>query len=263
MATTNNKFRSYLHHRTLLGNKYTSGRLLVDAGSLKFPGAAVLAVGGARRGGAGYINYLSRETLPTELILRAYPDVVPLSVIADEKFDAILVGPGSPQIHQLPQCERLVIDGGALSFVKRAAPHGQIWVLTPHEGELRNMGFALDSGSNREALAMRVARELNAVLLLKGHHSIVATPTGIIFTDLVAGTELSTAGTGDVLAGLVSSMIASHRPESLTAAGEITAHAVEIFAAAAHSAITVRAPLVATDLLETIPTLLAQGEISL
>ena len=237
--------------------------MLVDAGSAQFPGAAVLAVGGARRGGAGYINYLSRESEPTNLVLRAYPDVVPLSVSRElnaQQFDAILVGPGSPIITELPAARRLVIDGGALTLATQPLSANQIRILTPHEGEIRKLGF---DPSDRSACALEAAAQLHSVLLLKGRNSIVATPKEIIFIDGAAGPELSTAGTGDVLAGLIASMIASHRPNTLTHAAEITAHAVEIFSAAAKFAITSRAPLVATDLLDAIPMLLARGETSL
>lgn len=260
MATTNNKFRSYLHQRNPQGNKYTSGRLLVDAGSTRFPGAAVLTVGGARRGGAGYISYLSRENLPTELVLRAYPDVVPVTSCESEQVDAIVIGPGSPNIALIPRISRMIIDGGALALISQPAPDDQLWILTPHEGEISRMGF---DPSNRESCALKAAQELNAIVLLKGRHSIVATPAGISFIDQVGGTELSTAGTGDVLAGLIGSMIAAHRPTLLREAAEVVAHSVEIFAAAAHSSMRTRTPLVATDVMEEIPRLLAQEGTSL
>ena len=262
MATTSssNSFSSFLKQRPLDGNKYTSGRLLIDAGSHHFPGAAVLTVGGARRGGAGYINYLSREKLPTELVLHAYPDVVPVSDYDEQKIDAIVIGPGSPNITTLPHATRMIIDGGALALISHPAPTDQLWILTPHEGEIAKMGF---DPSNREACAVKVARELNAVVLLKGRHSLVATPQEISFIDQVAGPELSTAGTGDVLAGLLGSMIAAHRPDSLQHAAEILTHAVQIFSAAAQSALRSRVPLVATDLIDEIPRLLAQEGTSL
>ena len=260
MATINNKFRTYLHQRDSLGNKYTSGRLLIDAGSQSFPGAAVLTVGGARRGGAGYINYLSRESLPTDLVLRAYPDVVPLQSLESVHVDAAVVGPGSPNLSQLPECRRLIIDGGALALITEPAPTDALWILTPHEGEIKKMGF---DPRDRQSCVLNAARAFNAIVLLKGKASIVATPAGITFIDQVAGSELSTAGTGDVLAGFIGSMIASHRPDSLESGAEIVAHGVEIFSAAAQSALKRRIPLVATDLLEEIPTLLAQEGTSL
>lgn len=258
----NNKYTygAYLHERDPLGNKYSSGRLLVDAGSPSFPGAAVLAVGGARRGGAGYINYRTRDQLPTELVLRAYPDVVPISEIDPMLFDAILVGPGTPDIHQLPAGRRIIVDGGALTLVSAEPSSPQLRILTPHEGEFRRMGF---DPTDRVSAALIAARELHAVVLLKGFHTVVAAPSGVTYIDEIGGTELSTAGTGDVLAGLISSMIASHRPETLEAAAEITGHAVEISSMAAKVAASARKPMVATDLLDAIPTLLAQEGTSL
>jgi len=260
LATTSNKLREYLHPRGLLGNKYSSGRVLVDAGSQNFPGAAVLAVGGARRGGAGYINYRNRAELPTHLVLHSYPDVVPLVEVDPALFDAILVGPGSPEISELPENQRVIVDGGALTLVTDPAPAQQVRILTPHEGELRRMGF---DPSDREAAAIKAANQSRSVVLLKGFRSVVATAHGIHYIDEIGGTELSTAGTGDVLAGLLASMIAAHRPDSLELAAKITAHAVEICSKAARAACNNRFPLVATDLVEEIPRQLAQGETSL
>ena len=233
--------------------------MLIDAGSARFPGAALLAVGGARRGGAGYINYLSRENLPTELVLHAYPDVVPLNRERDSeeiaKCTTALIGPGAPDVHELPQAQRVIIDGGALGLVTKPAPAERIWVLTPHEGEVQKMGF---DPSDRESCAVRVAHELHAITLLKGYRSIIATPEGILHIDEIGGPELSTAGTGDVLAGLIASMLASHQPQTISSAASIVVNAVTLFAAAAQSSRSKRAPLVATDLLEEIPLLLAQ-----
>lgn len=266
MATINSNSSSIspnpghsLHKRTLTGNKYTSGRLLVDAGSTRFPGAAVLAVGGARRGGAGYINYLAREKFPTDLVLNAYPDVVPLYGETDGKeisqCPTVLIGPGAPEVHLLPDVPRLVIDGGALTLIKKPASSESLWVLTPHEGEIKKMGF---DPSNRERCALTAARELNAIVLLKGFQSIVARPDGIFHIDEIGGTELSTAGTGDVLAGFIASMLASHQPKNYGAAAPIVADALSIFAKAAKTSVAKRAPLVATDLLEEIPLQLAK-----
>lgn len=232
--------------------------MLIDAGSTRFPGAAVLAVGGARRGGAGYINYLSRENLPTELVLHAYPDVVPLNLASDaeeiSRVTTLLIGPGSPAVTAIPDAQRVIIDGGALTLVTKPAPTGHIWVLTPHEGEAKKMGF---DPSDRENCALRIAQELHAITLLKGYHSIISTPDGILHIDEIGGPELSTAGTGDVLAGLIASMLASHQPQTISSAASIVVNAVTIFARAAQSSRSKRAPLVATDLLEEIPLLLA------
>ncbi len=220
----------------------------------------MLTTGGARRGGAGYLNYLAREPLPTDLVVRAYPDVVPITDDDGVDFDAVVVGPGSPFISTLPHSRRVIIDGGALAKISEPCPRDRIWILTPHEGEAKRMGF---DPSAREECAKQIASDLNCVALLKGPRSIIATPREIVYIDDVAGPELSTAGTGDVLAGFIASMIAAHRPDSLKQAGEIVAHSVEIYSAAARLSLTQRAPLVATDLLEALPMLLAQGEISL
>ena len=260
MATTsNNSHHSPLHSRSLTGNKYTSGRVVIDAGSQKFPGAAVLAVGGARRGGAGYINYITRDQLPSELVAHAYPDVVPLAsgeLGHLDTSDAIVVGPGAPAIASLPRARRIVVDGGALSYVHSAFT-SEIAVLTPHEGELRSMGV---DPTDRVSAAITAATRWNCILVLKGYRSIVATPGGVVHIDELGGPELSTAGTGDVLAGFLGSMLAAHKPDTLDSSAQVVIGALTLFSRAAQSSIKKRAPLVATDLLDEIPRLLAQGE---
>jgi hydroxyethylthiazole kinase-like uncharacterized protein yjeF len=260
-ANSSEPLAALLHQRDQRGSKYSSGRLLVDAGSTRYPGAAVLALGGARRGGAGYINYLARETLPTELVLHAYPDVVPLNPERDaaeiSKSATVLIGPGSPAATELPDVARLIVDGGALQLLsKTPLRRDQILALTPHEGEAEKMGF---DTSDREKCAQSIAKSFNGIALLKGFHSIVATPSGIVQIDEIGGPELSTAGTGDVLAGLIASMLASHQPTTLDSAATVVVSSLTIFASAAKSAITHRAPLVATDLLDEIPRQLANN----
>ena len=65
-----------MNERSLDAHKYSHGTVAVIAGSDQYPGAAVLTVGGARRGGAGYIQYLDLNERPTDLVLQTYPDVI-------------------------------------------------------------------------------------------------------------------------------------------------------------------------------------------
>ena len=73
-------------------HKYGRGVVAIIAGSKSYPGAALLTVGGARRGGAGYIKFLNSHQSITNLVINQFPDVAPISSIANMKLDAIVVG---------------------------------------------------------------------------------------------------------------------------------------------------------------------------
>ena len=77
---------------TSTDHKYLRGVVGVVAGSEKYPGAAVLTVGGARHGGSGYVKFLDTDHFVTSLVLQRFPDVVPISRIDGERIDALVVG---------------------------------------------------------------------------------------------------------------------------------------------------------------------------
>ena len=239
-------------------HKYSRGTVGIWAGSSRFPGAAVLTTGGARRGGAGYINFFDQQNLSTELVLRAYPDVVPIrSIDSDridsDRIDAWVVGCGAPKIKRLPQSRYLVLDGSALSRARES--HAAFTVMTPHEGEALALGFALDERIDN---AGAIAAEFNAICVLKGPGTIIASPEGTYLIDEIGGSELATAGTGDILAGLIGSMLASWQPTNLDEAMEVVSYAVTAHSLAGVAAAKKCNPVVATDLLEQLPKVLAE-----
>jgi hydroxyethylthiazole kinase-like uncharacterized protein yjeF len=233
-------------------NKYSHGTVCVVAGSKAYSGAAVLAVGGARRGGSGYINYLHLEKLPTFLVLRAYPDVVARKTIANIHVDAWVIGPGSPKIprnFQIPKAAYAVLDAAAISLTSEI--NAQWKVITPHAGEAKRLGYNVDEDqTDRRAVALVMAKELGAVVVLKGAHTVIATPSGNSLVDHEGGPELATAGTGDVLAGLIGSMLASWKPQSDEAVLDVVARAVTMHSRAGQKAARKINPITATDLLE-------------
>ena len=237
-------------------NKYSHGTVAVLAGSRNYSGAAVLCVGGARRGGSGYINFIYRDRLTRNLILNAYPDVVVHKQIKDIKVDAWVIGSGSPKLprnFQIPHTKYAVLDSIAMSYAKDI--DAQFVVITPHEGEARKLGFAIESGVNgREASALAMAKSFGSIVVLKGRHTLVASPDGTVLIDKIAGPELATAGTGDVLAGLIGSMLASWNPETLKEVVEVVFKAVTAHALAAKAATKEVSPLTSTDILQYLPT---------
>ena len=233
-------------------NKYSRGVVGVCAGSEKYSGAAILCLGGARRGGAGYIKYLAEVKSIAKLVTNNYPDVVNISHLDGEKLDAFVVGPGSPKISNIPRDIPLVLDSAAISFVD--TKRNPITVLTPHEGELKYLGYSLD---NRLETAQRISNDLNAILVLKGSRTIVAAPHLTPLFDDIGGPELSTAGSGDILAGLIGSMLASWKPKNVAEAQIIVFKAIQMHSMAGRLARRRINPVVETDILQAL------GEVNL
>jgi NAD(P)H-hydrate repair Nnr-like enzyme with NAD(P)H-hydrate dehydratase domain len=163
-----------------------------------------------------------------------------------------VVGPGSPKISNIPRDIPLVLDSAAISFVD--AKRNPITVLTPHEGELKYLGYSLD---NRLETAQRISNDLNAILVLKGSRTIVAAPHLTPLLDDIGGPELSTAGSGDILAGLIGSMLASWKPKNISEAQIIVFKAIQMHSMAGRLARRRINPVVATDILQAL------GEVNL
>ena len=247
------------HHLPIRQNdayKYSHGRVAVVAGSDKYPGAAVLCVGGARRGGAGYVNYVALSKFPTELVLNAFPDVVPLSKAREFNGDSIVIGSGAPKLPRgftFPNSRYLVLDSDAMEL----APNSDtvFTVITPHEGEAAKLGFPVKKG-DRRAAALALAKHFHVIVVLKGHNSVIASPDGTVIIDKSGGSELATAGTGDILAGLIASMLASWAPSNLKECLQVVAKAVDAHGLAGKLAAKTKAPITATDVLEALPLVL-------
>lgn len=120
-------------------NKYSRGVVAVAAGSNKFPGAAILTVGGARRGNAGYVKFLTSSSRLADLVITKFPDCAPISNLKNERVDVLVAGPGGSKVNTIPRDIPVVLDGEMISFVKSNdfKKRSAYTVITPHEGELR------------------------------------------------------------------------------------------------------------------------------
>jgi ADP-dependent NAD(P)H-hydrate dehydratase / NAD(P)H-hydrate epimerase len=253
MAISNNH---HLPVRQSDANKYSHGVVAIIAGSDKYPGAAVLCVGGARRGGAGYIQYVALSRIATELVLHQYPDVVPLAKAREFKGDSIVIGSGAPKLPRgftFPDSRYLVLDSDAMALA--ANSNTAFTVITPHEGEAEKLGFPIKNG-DRRGTALAIAKHFHVIVVLKGHNSVIASPDGTVIVDKSGGSELATAGTGDVLAGLIGSMLSSWAPSNLKECIQVVAKAVAVHGLAGKYASKSLAPITATDLLEALPKVL-------
>ncbi len=213
---------------TASDHKYTRGVVCVCGGAA-MGGAARLSAAGARGAGAGLVRIAAGHGAD---VYRAGPaglivDDAPLQdLLADDRRKVWVCGPGLDEAEvdaALPMLLRagrvVVADAGALS---QAAGQPErlagVTVITPHAGEFARL-FG-DPGDDRLGAARAAARRIGAVVVLKGSDSIVAAPDGRAAINDNAPPWLSTAGSGDVLSGIVAAMLAGRdRDDGLDAFG--------------------------------------------
>ncbi len=191
-----------------VAQKYTRGVVGVRAGSGTYPGAALLAVGGANSGLVGMVRYVGPEHV-ADTVRTAHPEVVGAG-----RVQAWVVGPGGGDDagEMLAEARAdgvpVVVDADALHHVSGPVPG---CILTPHAGELAAMLGVERTEVESAPLdhARDAARRWDCVVLLKGHHTLVADPAGRVRVTTTGVPWLATAGAGDVLAGLVGALLAA------------------------------------------------------
>ena len=225
------KVRSWLPVRPADTHKWKAAVRLV-AGSPGMTGAARLSAAAAMRAGAGYLwastpGAVTDPGAPTECVYTPLPvDGWAETVLSDglHRCHALAVGPGlgrgpgtEAEVRRLvSQCHlATVVDGDALSALGAAAASvvaaraegaGPV-VLTPHDGEFESL-TGHRPGSDRFAAARELAARVGAVVLLKGATTVVADPGGSVLVVTSGDARLATAGTGDVLTGIIAALLA-------------------------------------------------------
>jgi hydroxyethylthiazole kinase-like uncharacterized protein yjeF len=248
------------------GHKYSRGHALV-AGGEQMTGAARLAARAAARVGAGLVTVAAPEpafaiyaAALTEVIVAPIAGVEDFAtLLADKRRNAALIGPGAgthPETRDkvlkiLAAGKSTVLDADALTvfadspavlFDAIKSP----CALAPHEGEFARL---FDTTGSKLDRARRAAKTSGAVIVLKGADTVIAAPDGRAAINENAPPTLATAGSGDVLAGLTVGLLTQGMPVF-----EAAATAVWLHGAAAHA---FGAGLVAEDLIETLPAVLA------
>lgn len=207
-------------------DKYSRGVLGVVTGSDLYPGAAVLGVEAAARTGLGMIRYLGAPRA-ADFVLHRRPEVV----TAPGRVQSWLIGSGM-DAESRPQDDAvrlkralddgtpLVIDAGALDLLPAAT--GPV-VITPHYRELAGVLASVaddadavsadDIARDPGAWAARASSALGVTVLLKGHTTYVASPSGARFSVASGPAWLATAGSGDVLGGVLGALLATHADE--------------------------------------------------
>jgi hydroxyethylthiazole kinase-like uncharacterized protein yjeF len=216
-------------------HKYSHGKVLAEVGSEKYPGAAILSLAGVRSTNVGYISWFSNSPKLKSELLQTYPDLIFLDSLTNATANCFLLGSGieNPEWNlasniadskeKLGEKISLVLDGAAVSLAKES--NADFTIITPHEGEAKVFGVDL---SNRKLAALKIAQENNLYLVLKGFHTIIATPSGLWEMDVSGGNELARAGTGDLLAGLITGFIACWKPETEQEMLKVLASAVKV-----------------------------------
>ena len=187
------------------GHKYDRG--LVHALAGKMPGAIALAAKAAALGGAGYVRVSTSrpiEGLPSAVVQTDTAEV------NDERIGCLLVGPGMgdiPQVLTLALTSKAskVIDADAITHLGEPERlKGQDAIITPHDGEFRRLFGEIEGDKSERAL--EAARRSGAVVVYKGADTLVASPDGRLGFRPPAPAWLASAGTGDVLAGVIAAM---------------------------------------------------------
>lgn len=222
-----------LHTRAKFSDKRDYGHLLLAAGQYSMMGAAVLAARAALHSGAGLVSVHSPRC--ANLILQT---AVPEAIFSPDKgeehieeipthprYTALAVGPGmgcnttsvSALMHLLKELKQpLVLDADALNCIAqeqsilRYLPSRTI--LTPHSHELERMFGPMNDDAARLKCATHVATKYDIIVVLKGAHTAVALPDGSVHFNSTGNPGMATAGSGDVLTGIIGSLLAQGYP---------------------------------------------------
>ncbi|GAA4028193.1 bifunctional ADP-dependent NAD(P)H-hydrate dehydratase/NAD(P)H-hydrate epimerase [Arthrobacter methylotrophus] len=261
-------------------HKYTRGVLGIVAGSERYTGAAALSVEAASVAGAGMVRYLGPETVARQVLERT-PEAI-WEPGEPGRVQAWLLGPGLNGTEQLQRARDVlaaasaagqpaVVDAGALELLpERCPPH---WILTPHAGELAALLGRGEVCVTREDVESRTlhfvrlaAEHTGAVVLLKGATTLIASPSGAVFSQSEGCPWMSTAGSGDVLGGILGALAATYAESGMDDDGPFAAQGIEPaerWAAAAAvgasihgmagSAASAGGPLTASDIVRAVP----------
>jgi NAD(P)H-hydrate epimerase len=223
-------------------HKYTRGHAVIYGGA-KRSGAACLAAAAAQKIGAGAVTIAApKESLPVYAAYRASIMVDECNnaedlkaILRDERRNAVLIGPGGGVGDALRQAVEALLSfhkSGVLDAdvftVYQKNPQDLFpklsprYVLTPHEGEFERLFGHMDG--NKLERALKAAKTSNAIVLLKGADTVIAAPDGSAVINANAPPTLATAGSGDVLSGIITGLIAQGMPPFMAACAGVWLH---------------------------------------
>jgi NAD(P)H-hydrate epimerase len=287
LITTKEYVAAHLPPRAADSHKGTYGTLLTVCGSYGMAGAALLCGRGALRSGVG----LLRAALPQSV----YPllvDAIPEAVFhAVSERDGCVCADAIPAINDVLTTADAVVIGcglgrgeGQTAVVRHILTHSPVpvildadginsvtphilaeearsapLIITPHPGEMaRLMGLSTaEVQAHRREMACQLAQKTNAIVVLKGHHTLIAAHDGTVMENPTGNPGMATGGSGDVLAGIIGSLVAQGVPPYAAAVCGVYLHgAAGDLAAAKHS----QRGMLPTDLIEELGSLFLQFE---
>lgn len=227
--------------RNPFSSKDDYGRIYLAAGSLGMMGAAILCSRAAMRAGAGVVvthapkcGYIIMQTSVPEALFDSDPDECHISEIAPHpKYTVTAIGPGIGTDKKtidaletfLKQATKpVILDADALNCIaQRGTMLGDIprnSIITPHIKEFDRLFGDFYSDEERFSKALEMARFLKIVIVLKGHYTMVIRPDGKVFVNNTGNPGMATAGSGDVLTGIISALAAQgYRPDIAASVG--------------------------------------------
>jgi NAD(P)H-hydrate epimerase len=236
--------RRALPRRPRSAHKGSSGQLLLVGGGPGMPGAIRLAAEAALRCGAGLV-YVATHADSAGAVMSGRPEIICHSVTSAGDLDQLLqmvdgavLGPGLGQSswarelwkRVLQSALPLVVDADALNLLAREPVERDAWLLTPHPGEAARLlpGASVEAVQrDRVAAARALAARYRAITVLKGPHTLVATPGAEPLRVCDRGNPgMATGGTGDVLAGTIGSLLVQTGSLELAAEAGVLLHAL-------------------------------------
>lgn len=283
-------FEAFAAPRKASGNKGDYGHALIVAGSVGKTGAAVLASWAALRVGAGLVTAATPEpALPviaahtpeimTEPLAPTTAGTVSMRSMENGYFESLLerkravaIGPGLTTHKETQEFvrvavgmrsgPRIILDADGLNaFAGRAGElrQNRPIAITPHPGEMARLvgGSVPEVQANRVSVAKKTAAAWNAIVVLKGQHTLIAAPDGRMAVNSTGNPGMATGGTGDVLTGILAGLTAEFSAADWF---ETICFGVYLHGLAGDVAYAERneAPLMASDLIRAIPRALAQ-----
>ena len=229
--TTAEDIRGMWKKRPVSGHKGTFGHALLVAGSYGMAGAAILSTQACLRSGVGKVtvhtpelnnNILQTAVPEAVLSLDKHPKVF-TSPVRTDAFDAIAIGPGigtgkETALAFIEQVSHvavpMVIDADAINILGDhkgwMTQIPQNVVFTPHPGEMQKLGICRHDSFSMLLEAVNLCHRHQFYIIFKGHHSAVCTPEGKVFFNTTGNSGMGTAGSGDVLTGIVTALLAQH-----------------------------------------------------
>lgn len=221
--------RNMLKPRDPFINKYDNGTLLLIAGSYGMMGAAILAARGAQRIGAGLVtvhapasaNTIMQTSCPEALFEADESDICTTIINSKRRFSVVALGPGMGTSdetidavdHFLKNYRKpCLLDADALNCIAarpmllRSIPKGSI--ITPHTGEFDRLFGKSVTDEERLKRAINQSKMYNITIVLKGHYTMMIRPDGKVYINSSGNPGMATAGSGDVLTGMIAGLIA-------------------------------------------------------